>query len=91
MNSTQLHYREATRHLNNSAHAVGEDIGTAEDLSTLLTAAVHALLSTTAALQELTRQAHPGLEDVAEAVGVYHPTPDNVIRHHAFNAFGNAE
>lgn len=92
MNSTQLHYREATRHLNNSAHAVGEDLGTPEDLSTLLTAAVHALLATTTALEALTRQADPqAAEAIAEAVGVYRPTPDNVIRHHAFNAFGNAE
>lgn len=86
MNSTQLHYREAARHLDNSAHAVGEDLGTPEDLSTLLTATTHALLAVTAVLQELTRQASPDtLEAVATATGVMH---DNVI-HHAFNAFGS--
>lgn len=76
VNSAQLHYREATRHLDNAAHAVGEDLGTPEDLSVLLTAAVHGLLAVTAALQDLAQQADAQPEAIAEAVGVLRILPD---------------
>lgn len=88
MNSTQLHYREATRALDAArqlfcATAYTEAQRYREEAMT------HALLACTAALAELTRQADPeATEAVAAAVGVLRPTPDNVT-HHAFNAFGN--
>lgn len=87
MNSTQLHYREATRLLD--AAAMEDDRGTFDAARYYLAEAqVHATLGLIAALETLSRQADPHpAEAIAEAVGVYRPTPDNVI-HHAFNAFG---
>lgn len=68
MNSTQLHYREATRHL--EAAQTGEG-GHVIAMELLAAAQVHALLACTAALTELTRDADP--EAVATAVGVLRP------------------
>lgn len=70
MNSAQLHYREATRHLD-TATDFGLDHGTRVEI--LLEAAVHGLLAVTAALQDLTQQANPQPEAIAEAVGVITP------------------
>ncbi|MEY9876607.1 hypothetical protein ABH931_006117 [Streptacidiphilus sp. MAP12-33] len=82
MNSTQLHYREATRHLEDAKHRSDRQLRT-DDIGIAQT---HALLGVIAALEELTRQASPDtLEAVATATGVL---TDNVI-HHAFNAFGS--
>jgi hypothetical protein len=88
VNSTQLHYRESVRALQLADQRPPGTRGDAEDVSLLLEAVAHGLLAATVALQELTRQADPGLEAVAQATGVLH-SADNVIRHHAFNAFGS--
>lgn len=94
MNSTQLHYREATRLLNGHpitpdqrARGIEGNENWPPSQMDLLMAQVHATLALTTAIVEMTRQANPAAEAVAEAVGVLRPITE--LRHHAHNAFGS--
>jgi hypothetical protein len=70
VNSTQLHYREAS-HLLDVASALQDAKQLEASDRAVAEAQVHASLAVVAALHELTRQADP--EAVASAVGVLRP------------------